>query len=194
MRCLNHQDPNGVSSALPIKPQFEETRTHAVTFRTPVEVQNGDWCALGQFWTAGALPQEYDMVLRSAQFASLLLRPRITKRPITSRLGGLATPTAACHLASTHSVSICQECFPDPCPHPPSMPAYSIPAACWWERVCTTGIQASVAPEMIPHGRAGRSGPGSNLCARTLSQITGTGHGPGAVRGENAGGAWQRVK
>jgi hypothetical protein len=32
-----------------------------VTFRTPVEVQNGDWCALGQFWTAGALPQEYDM-------------------------------------------------------------------------------------------------------------------------------------
>jgi hypothetical protein len=33
---------------------------------------------------------------------------------------------------------------------PPTTSTILHPGSCWWERVCTTGIQASVAPEMIP--------------------------------------------
>ena len=58
--------------------------------------------------------------------------------------------------------------------HTPSTSRILRPAACLWERVCTTGIQASVAPEparLVSKGELRVSGPS---CARFLSQPIGT--------------------
>ena len=53
-------------------------------------------------------------------------------------------------------------------PTPPASP-YFPSAACLWERVYTTSIQASVALEMPRSGRAGRSGPGRTCDARAIA-------------------------
>ena len=57
------------------------------------------------------------------------------------------------HRPLSPSVSI----FSDFCSHPPDLPHTPL-AACWWERVATTSIQASVALERRPLGCAGSSG------------------------------------
>jgi hypothetical protein len=167
---------------------------HAPTLRHPGQAAKPRQA--GTHW-----PEHY-RARPSPRLDALRRGPRSSRHPAALLNGSRVCPRSARLPGMTrflrrhhHSVSICQECFPAFHPHPPLMPSYFIPAACWWERVCTTFIQASVAPRMMSQEcRWGALRPRVRIeRPRSVFQTIGTERWAERARGENAGGAWQRV-